>query len=441
MTTLRLLAVGDIHLGRTPGSVPKDVAATRAERDALGPREAWRRTVEAAIEERAQAVLLLGDVVDDEERYLEGWGPLRSGVERLLAHEIQVFAVAGNHDVRILPQLARDVPGLRLVGADGHWEAVDLAGAAARVVGWSYPRAHVRADPTLDAALDELCRARTMGPTIGLIHGDLDASHSEYARFSRARLSTVGADLWLLGHVHVPSFGAARAGSVPLGYLGSLTGLDPTETGVHGPWLLEFEGRALTAARQLPLAPLRWERLDVPVDGWRSIADLQPGIARAIAGFDERERSNLGAARAVGLRLALTGRSPVHRELRRELERSDFGDFRPSIGTCITFVDAVVDEARPDFDLVELARGTDPAGLLAQRILALDAPDGPLRAERSRLLRLARATRQGVSERREFLAVREPEPSDELLAAELRAAGLQALEELLAARAEGAERP
>lgn len=441
--TLRILAVGDIHLGRRPGSVPAGVASSAADLDALGPRAAWARTVEAALEQRVQAVVLLGDVVDDEEHFIEGWTALQEGLQRLLDAGIEVAAVAGNHDVRVLPRLARALDGLRLLGAGGRWEAVELANGAARLVGWSYPTAHARTDPTFDAALEDLCRIGCAGPTIALLHGDLDAAQSPYAWFTSARLATCAADAWLLGHVHKPTFARGDAGGIPVGYLGSLTGLDPTETGVHGPWLLAFEGRTLVEARHIPLAPLRWERISIAVDAWAGPEDLEPGVTSARVAFEERERASLGSARAVGLRIDLVGRSRFHRELRVAIEAFDLEKLHVALQGRTFFVEKLHDTVRPEIDLAALAGESDPPGLLARRLLCLDAPstdEGAL-AERARLLRLARAARETLARRKEFVALGRAEPDDAELVDELRTAGLAALEELLESRPGSGARP
>lgn len=434
--TLRILAVGDIHLGKRPGSVPPSIASSRDELDALGPRGAWRSTVRAALDHRVDAVLLLGDVVEDEERYSEAWAALKEGLSQLLAAGIEVVAIAGNHDVRVLPRLAATLGGLRLVGQGGRWEAIELAGGKARILGWSYPIAHVNTDPTKSEALAELCRERGAGPTLGLLHGDLDASRSDFARFARSRLEAYDVDAWLLGHVHKPSFARAGAGRKFIGYLGSLTGLDPGEPGVHGPWLLTFEGRALVEAVHLPLAPLRFERIELDVGGWTSIEDFQVAVTGASAEFDERESSRLEAVRAVGLRITLVGDSRIHRELRAAVAEFDLEALTITLGDRRYFVDALIDDARPELDLAALSAASDPPGLLARRLLALEgAPlDEAKAAERAELLRLARAVRTKLAGRKEFVAVKRGEQEDKQLIVELRAAGYAALEGLLANR-------
>ena len=70
-------------------------------------------------------------------------------------------------------------------------------------------------------------------------------------------LTAVGLDGWLLGHIHKPDTLIAP----PLiGYLGSITGMDPGEPGARGPWLLTIEAGSVKDVTQWTLAPLRWER-------------------------------------------------------------------------------------------------------------------------------------------------------------------------------------
>ena len=62
--------------------------------------------VELAISEGVHAVLLAGDVIDQSNRIFESQGPLKRGVEQLAQAGVVTIAVAGNHDAKVLPQLA-----------------------------------------------------------------------------------------------------------------------------------------------------------------------------------------------------------------------------------------------------------------------------------------------------------------------------------------------
>jgi DNA repair exonuclease SbcCD nuclease subunit len=263
-----LLCVGDVHLGRRPGRVPTDLEGIEPRQ--LTPRAAFEAVVEEALAREVRAVLFAGDVVDAEDHFLEAYSVLEDGVRRLAQAGIEAIAVAGNHDVRALPRLADEVDGFRLLGRGGRWEQHllrDNSGEPlARLVGWSFPRARV-----IDSPLEGLpalsLEQRTDVPTLALLHCDLDQHGGAYAPVMRRDLEAVEAvDAWLLGHIHAPSH-EALASPRPIGYLGSLCGLDPSETGVHGPWRLTVEGGRAFELEQLPLAPLAWAAVDVQVDG------------------------------------------------------------------------------------------------------------------------------------------------------------------------------
>jgi hypothetical protein len=83
---------------------------------------------------------------------------------------------------------------------------------------------------------------------------------------------------------------------------------------------------------------------------------------------------------------------------------------------------------------------SDPPGILARRLRALEADgtDAAASSDRALLLRSAREARAALLRRTEFIAIEKHEPTDEELAHELRDAGLIALDELLASRV-GAE--
>lgn len=428
-----LLCVGDVHLGRRPGRVPEDLGGIEAR--ALAPRAAFEAVVEEALAREVRAVLFVGDVVDAEDHFLEAYSVLEEGLGRLARAGIEAIAVAGNHDVRALPRLADEVEGFRLLGRGGRWEQHLLRGAdgapLARLVGWSFPRAQVTSSPLEELPALALER-RTDVPTLALLHCDLDQHGGTYAPVMRRDLEAVEAvDAWLLGHVHAPSW-EALARPRPVGYLGSLCGLDPSETGVHGPWRLTLEGGRAFALEQLPLAPLAWAAIDVPVDGLEDPEGLDALLTRALRDHAGREEARLGAARAVGCRLRMVGRSPVHHALLRRARAlagsGALAELRTRLEGRLYFVDKLVDQSRPALALEELARTSDPPGLLARKLLALERHE----PEGESLVREARRRMEELSERKPWSSLGSGAPAADAVRAHLLRAGEQALEELLA---------
>ena len=166
---MKLVAVGDIHLGRIPSRLPEELAGRARE---LGPAEAWRRTVDAAIAAGVKAVLLAGDVVEKEDDFFEAYRELNQRVKRLADAGIAIIGVAGNHDVRVLPRLAEQIPQFQLLGREvapeavptsvrrwsaecqpsgrnQRWERCEIrdGNEVLSLWGWSFPRAQINDSP------------------------------------------------------------------------------------------------------------------------------------------------------------------------------------------------------------------------------------------------------------------------------------------------------
>lgn len=421
---MKLLCAADIHLGRQPSRLPPELAGRAG---TLGPAEAWRRLVDLALEERVDGLLLAGDVVDRDDDFFEAYADLRAGAERLAAARIPVLAVAGNHDTRVLPRLAEAVAGVTLLGRGGSWEAETLAGqdgVRATVVGWSFPEPVTSDDP-----LASPLPPRGAEATIGLLHCDRDQTGSAYAPVRSADLRAASVDAWLLGHVHRPDI---APGERPTGYLGSLAATDPGEPGAHGAWLLEVAGDGRLSLHSRPLAPLRWERLEVDVSGLDAAAEVPVRITRALDRLHERLAVEGQRAEAVGCRLALVGRTALRAEAARILSRDDPKDALVSHDGTAYFVHAWRLEALPALDLEALAREPSPVGLLARKLRLLQGHGDP--EERAALLQGASRHLAAVPERR-YLSAAGAEPPDEAKVAELlESAALEALDALIAQR-------
>ncbi len=416
---MKILAVGDIHLGRTPSRLPPELAS-QARR--FGPAVAWERTVEAAVEAGVRAVLLAGDVVDRDDDFFEAYGQLARGVRRLADADIGVMGVAGNHDVKVLPRLAGEIPAFRLLGAGGEWERREITDGSESVTvwGWSFPRARVIRSPLPDAPFK-----RRPGLNLGLLHCDRDAGASPYAPVSGTELERAGLDGWLLGHIHAPDeFTPASAN----GYLGSLTGLHRGETGARGPWLIEVGRGSIAEVAHLPLAPLRWQRLDVDLEGISEPADARGRLLEALRALDEEFANAAHRPDAVGLDIRFCGRSRFGVAAVDEFSGEDRERIDTGTGNTHYFIESISAETRPEIDLEKLAARGDPPGLLAQRLLWLAEPEG--HEERDRLVALARNRLRNESRNSRWSGLGEPLDADPVQW--LRNAGYRALETLLA---------
>lgn len=379
-----------MHLGRLPARVP--VAERLPAIAELGPGAAWRRTADEAVRLGVDAVALAGDVVQGAADAFEGASELETGLRVLARAGIPVLAVAGNHDTRVLPDLARH-GGITLLGPGGSWSHADVAPAgrpSVRVVGWSFPAAHWTDSPLASPPPPPAAGV----VTLGMLHADLDAPGSSYAPVSSADLAATGYAGWLLGHVHAPDAPSTRGRPF---YLGSLSGLDPTETGSHGPVLVTVGEAGELTMRRLPLAPLRWLAVDLDLDAASDDdAPLEARVFDVVARQCAQSREADDAALAVGVRLSLRGAVADPAALRAAAAvLGDRAGTMPAAGA-VAFLESINVQAHRRLDLRAAAQGDDPPGLLARRILALEgAADipGVVDAEAWRAELLAEARR------------------------------------------------
>lgn len=414
MTTL--LAIGDIHLGRPPAAIPEDL---RSRQRQLGPETAWSRAIDEAISRKVDAVLLAGDVVERNRDFFVAYGDLKAGIERLADASIPVLAVAGNHDTEVLPRLAEEIDELHLLGAGGQWQEIQVDEIA--IAGWSFPHSQHRRSP-----LESFPGKRSRRTTIGLLHCDRDQSDSPYAPVSSGELESANVDAWLLGHIHRPD---ALDADRPIGYLGSVTALRASETGARGPWLIRIESGSI-AADHLALAPLRYECIEVDCSDLDDAERLHSAILEACRSRLAEIVAGDYRPEALGLRVRLTGRTRAAGPLEAAAEslRNDSRAWEESGIAC--FIQRIDTALRPKPDLRRLARQSDPCGLLARRLLALDEAEGD---ERRRLIGIGRERLEPLTVAREFRDLDRDLDDDEVVEW-LRRAGLAALNRLLAQR-------
>lgn len=424
-----------------PGSLPEGLDREGVDPRDLTPEAALLAAIECAIEMRADVVVFTGDVVESTNARYEAVRPLEFAVRRLCAAGIPVLAVVGNHDVEALPRLARMIEGFELLGEGGRWQSRVIektGGPAVELLGWSFPERQVRHSPIDLLLRNPIAPARSGLARIGLLHADLDASAGHYAPITSRELSESGLDAWLLGHIHNPSLPESDAvgGGSARGYLGSLVGLDPSEVGPRGPWLVRVNARGEVATQHLPIAPLRWERLEIRVEENDGPEEVGDRLLAEMGRLGEALRDGGPAPKALGMRPVLIGPTRHYDELNRCIREGRWNGLMRYAGKTLVFVDKVLDRLDLAHDLEELALGDDPAALMAQKLLMLQAPS----EARGALLDSAREALRALASEPRWLALdqernaQDPLADDEALAAILNQSGTEALNALLEQR-------
>lgn len=362
---MRILCTGDAHLGRFPSRIP----GTPEE---LSVGHIWQASVDWAIANTVDAVVLTGDMADNKNSYFEAYGTLRSGIDRLNTAGIPVYAVAGNHDYDVFPRLVADMrPGsVKLLGAGGKWSSATLrtqSGAEACLIGWSFTEAHCPISP-----LDSFQCPEVDIPIIAVVHGDLDGGQSAYAPLNGTVMQMQPVSVWLLGHIHAPKW--ISGSGAPILYPGSLQPLDPGEPETHGPWLIKITQDGSLEAEQLPLATVRYETVSIDVSDLSTIEQIESKVSDSLRLRTEELSKQLPNLLRVVYRLELSGRSRLYRELKRQ-NWSDLLQSELNSGSLHGTVDSITPSVTPDRDLHEIAGFGDPPAVVAQWLIDLKAQD------------------------------------------------------------------
>jgi DNA repair protein SbcD/Mre11 len=247
MAVARFLQVSDLHLGRPFGWLAAD---RRADRRA-DQRKALERLVKEAIERGAHAILIPGDLFDQE------------GVDaETMAFALHAFRVTGcppvliapgNHDPwsesshnwspRLLKARGVTWPDHVKLFTTPYWSTIKLDSLpGVRFWGRCFTSNGANSErPLAAASLREIGTADPSGFDIALFHGSREGQTPPgqlvTAPFSDAEAQAAPFAYSAVGHYHAGSrLGSSgeKSGGVKLAYAGSAVAIDTTELGHHG---------------------------------------------------------------------------------------------------------------------------------------------------------------------------------------------------------------
>ncbi|HEY0614589.1 MAG TPA: metallophosphoesterase [Candidatus Elarobacter sp.] len=261
--------------------------------------DAFARVVDLALERRADALTIGGDLYEAERA---GPQTARFIFSELARFGGPVFVAPGNHDPYSARSLyARDdrPPNVR-VFAEPSWSAYPLA-AGVTLYGFG----HAPAEPGRPFAGARFDRP---GVRIALVHGsDEDRcppGKRATAPFTLAEIVASGATCVLAGHYHGGAVASDADGSPRLAYPGSPEPIKFGERGAHGALVVSVE-QGRVAIEQVPLARTRLVDLDVPLQDAASEHFVLAALEAALApyGRDDFLRVRLRGTIAPGTRV------------------------------------------------------------------------------------------------------------------------------------------
>jgi exonuclease SbcD len=389
---MKLVHAADLHLD-SPLIGIEEYEHAPAQRMRLATRQAFENLVELCIRERAELLLLAGDLWDVD------WPDYSTGLffaaqmARLADAKVQVVWIRGNHDAqsRITRHLRKLPDNVRELGTK-RAETIELGEVAIHGQGFA-----------TQAVTDNLVLGypapRPGLFNVGLLHTSVSgrAGHAPYAPCTLSDLVEKGYDYWALGHVHQREILSERPWVV---FPGNLQGRHARETGPKGATLVQVEGGRVESVEERVLDVVRWARSNVAVD------DLEtPDDVLELVEHELRDAHAAAEGRLLAVRVVLTGRTPAHAELVRHAERwtAEVRALASGIALDEIFVEKVQIASQAPIDLDELRARDDAIGQVFRGL-------HELRSDDERLLELAR----GVIEARRKLGNVLSEPFGEL---------------------------
>ena len=342
--------------------------AVRASLESMG------RLFALARERDADFMVIAGDLYDGSNVGVRAKVAFLDKVREAGSHGLRVLVALGNHDpVDEAWYRAGELPDNLHLFAPGDPEKVTFvtrAGRRVEVVGVSYRRRRetenlaLRFPPADPAAF-----------SVAVLHANVggNPNHDSYAPASLDDLTRLGYDYFALGHIHRQAVLSQRPMVV---YSGTLQGrsMKESELGSKGAMVVSHSPTEGLSADFVELAAVRFERIEVEVPEGGETA-LVDAMAERVMALQE----GLGDIAGLVVRVTLTGRASdletgpeFLEELARALRDRVEGLRRPRV-----FVESLESKVETLFDLGEVSRRPDLAGLLART--ALEAP--PLNAD------------------------------------------------------------
>ena len=310
MPKLRFVHAADLHLDSPFQGIRREAPENVSQMLHHATFVAYENIIDLCVRERVDALLVAGDVYDSADRSLRAQLKFVDGLERLDAAGVRSFICHGNHDPLDGWEARLALPPGCVRFGSGVTAASVFPGEPERgmVYGLSFPRRDVRQDPS------PLFREAIVshGLNIGLLHANVggNPNHDSYSPCSVHDLVNIDIDYWALGHVHARQ--VLREARPAIVYPGNPQGRHPNEPGMHGAYLVEMDESGAARLDFHPMDIVRWENRECNI----TELDSEHQVLDAIG---ELANATLEAAGglSVVLRLALTGRGPMHRFLRR----------------------------------------------------------------------------------------------------------------------------
>jgi len=313
---IKFLHLADVHLDTPFKNREKGVREVLRE----GVRQAFRKAIDLALDRQVDAVLVAGDLFDNDTLSFATEKFLLEQINRLRERGVPFFYAPGNHDPWGGSFRLGNIPWPDNVTVFNSRKPyiVEIKDATGQVKGIICGAGH-KDSKEGDNLASNFPPIKGGAPGIGLLHalvtGSQDESnHDSYAPCTLDDLRIDGYCYWALGHVHTKS---ELLDDPYVVYPGNIVGRHYRESGERGAYLVEIDDNKNVRAQFCPLAPYVWLNVNViNLDEVSTYDDLKEEIVKQA--FEAiREANSRGK---INLRVSLSGPCFFYKELIQEEE-------------------------------------------------------------------------------------------------------------------------
>ena len=364
MQNIKIIAISDIHFGVVPSSLGEGRFLEKYSSKKYSLQmQALDNVTQFVLDNNVDAVFIAGDILDSDSAYFEGFSALSKFLETINKNNVKVFAVSGNHDANLLKKLSLKDDNFILLGQNGLWEQEifdlrdnkQISISAKSFISSHQTESHLASYKAKNKPNDI--------PSVGLIHADLGAANSDYAPSVVSEFDKTNEDIWICGHIHASKY---YDGNKKLLIPGSLQGLDPSEKGLHGGYLIECEGSNIKNVKLIPFANAYYDEIIIDVN---KESLFEESITNGLKKIGSQYKKEALQDSILSLRLTISVPYKLYKNVKALID--DMPDRYP-----INFGNIIVEKIslRSDYskDLETLSKRKDPLGILANYLQVLE---------------------------------------------------------------------
>ena len=310
----------DLHLGEPFEGLRSGVVGPWTEAIGKATFKAFERVVDIALEKRANAILISGDIYNIP-----------------LPESVHVFA---SDKVSSVPLL---INGEKV----------------ATIYGISYKTMHNK-----ENVAKEFHKQADDVFAIGMLHTEVGNAESPYAPCTIDDLVSSGIDYWALGHVHTKQIVKEKPYIV---YPGNTQGLSSREQGARGCSFVDVGAFGTVNMEFIDTDAIRWMDMTIDISSIKNQEELIGLVLKERASFKElTERPDI-------VRLILIGRGPLHKIISSEEGREyilQAINAKEQFRYIFAYFSQIIDRTKPVLDLEERRKLPD---ILADYLHSYDA--------------------------------------------------------------------